>query len=328
MKREFSRFFTRKYILIIIPILLFIIILGWSHNVFPANDSLRDSPYSDFISGLEVYDTQEELQQLYDKISAPPVAIPGMQASGNSQNIFYKTLYSVALRENLPYDSFVQIDNFKYTHFHYYAYFCMYLCMFIVLISIIIGSFYQSSDFISKTAKLVYTSGEKRTKIVARKYFVSLLSLICIVLAIDIIFALTGLKFSFTGAKYAIMYINNSLYTFTYSQYVVCNIINHMLMLILTYTLVYYLSALLKNGIITSCTFLAIALLMIFFNKYGEQSALAVFLSMFTQGLGAVYTFTDPGTFKYLALYIPFIIVPIAVAIISNALIRKSDYSR
>ena len=200
--------------------------------------------------------------------------------------------------------------------------------MFILLSSIIIGSFYQTSDFISKTAKLVYTSGKKRTKIIAQKYFVSLLSLAGLVLIFDIIFAILGLRYSFTGAKYFIIYADNGVYAFTYAQYVCLNIVSHLLMLTVIYTFVYYLAALLKNGIITSCSMLAIALLLLFFNQYGEPNAAAIFLSMFTQGIAAAFTFANGDTLNYIALYTPFAVVTLTTAIISNMLIRKSDFSR
>ena len=331
MKSELKRFFTRKYILIVVPILLLIVILGFNQNTFGAKDLGYGSNevYSDFISGLEPYETQEELQELYDSLSYQAPSIPGMVTSNNQDYInFYKTLYGIALQENLPYDSFVIMDNFKYTHFHYFAYYCIYMCMFILLASIIIASFYQTSDFISKTAKLVYTSGEKRTKIIARKYFVSLLSLSSIVLLFDIIFSLLGLRYAFTGAKYFIIYADKSVYAFTYAQYVCLNIVSHLLMLAVIYTFVYYLAALLKNGIITSCAFLAVALLLLFFNQYGESSAQAIFLTMFTQGVGAAFTLGNGDTLNYIALYIPFVVAAIAMAVTSNLLLRKSDYSR
>lgn len=329
MKKEFSRFFTRKYILIIIPLLL-IILLPSISQYFSSDtaENGNESVYSNFINGLEPYDNQEELQELYDSISQSTVTIPGMNVSESSNKIYYKTLYSIALQENLPYDSFVDIYNFKYTQFHYYEYYCIFMCMFIVLASIIIGSFYQTSDFISKTAKLVYTSGEKRTKIIARKYFVSLISLASIVMLFDVIFAIVGLKYSFTGAKYFTIFADNDVYLFTFAQYVLLNILSHLLMLTVIYTFVYYLAALLKNGIVTSCALLAIALLLLFFNQYGETSARAIFLSMFTQGFAAACTFAYGDTLAYIALYIPFVVVAIAMAVTSNLILRKSDYSR
>ena len=330
MKREFRRFFTRKYILIIIPILL-LILIPTSTQYFSSDLGYgKNDVYSDFISGLEPYETQEELQELIDSCNSyKPSMLPGLNTIDNSEKInFYKMLYGIALQENLPYDSFVMMDNFKYTHFHYFAYYCIYMCMFIVLASIIIASFYQTSDFISKTAKLVYTSGEKRTKIIARKYFVSLISISSIVLLFDVIFSLLGLRYAFTGAKYFIIYADKSVYAFTYAQYVCLNIVSHLLMLAVIYTFVYYLAALLKNGIITSCAFLAVALLLLFFNQYGESSAQAIFLTMFTQGVGAAFTLGNGDTLNYIALYIPFVVAAIAMAVTSNLLLRKSDYSR
>ncbi|MBD5099758.1 MAG: hypothetical protein HDT29_00410 [Clostridiales bacterium] len=155
-----------------------------------------------------------------------------------------------------------------------------------------------------------------------------MISLASIVLLFDLIFALTGLKFAFTGAKYAVMYFGEQVFYFTYAQYVCLNIVSHLLMLIVTYTFVYYLAALLKNGIVTSCAFLAIALLLLFFNQYGETSTTAIFISMFSQGIAAACTFSYGDTLAYIALYIPFIVAAITMAVISNFLIKKSDYSR
>lgn len=71
MKREFKKFFTRKYILIVLPILLLIIILGWNETFFGGNKS-DSSVYSDFINGIKPYDTREELEELYDSVFLRP----------------------------------------------------------------------------------------------------------------------------------------------------------------------------------------------------------------------------------------------------------------
>ena len=328
MKKEFIRFFTRKYILVLVPIILVLTIFGWSKTFNSNNYNKLDSVYSNFIEGISQYDSYEELQQLYDKLYIPTTNIPNLNTSENESKVLYfKSLYELALKENLPYDSFVEITNFKYTHFHYYSYFCMYMCLFIILTSIIIGAFYQTSDFLNKTAKIIYTSGEKRSKIIFRKYITSILSLTSIVILADTIFAFLGLRYSFTGAKYSVIFVDNTLFKFTYSQFVCFNIFSHIILLCSIYTFVYFLSAIFKNGIITSCSCLAIVLLITFFGNTGEQNIVSIFLAMCTQGIAAL-TFNSIDTMNYIALYLPFILIPIVTAIVSNIIVKKIDYSR
>ncbi len=327
MKREFKKFFTRKYILTILPILIIIIILGWNETFFGGNKS-DSSVYSDFINGIKPYDTREELEELYDSVFFT-TEYPGMEITYNQKkNNFIKSVYGLCLEKNLPYDSVTEMGNFKYTQFHFFSYFCIYMCNFILLSAIIIGSFYQTSDFLNKTAKLVYTSGEKRTKIVARKYCVSLFSLAVIVALIDAIFAFAGLKLSFTGAKYCVIFADGTLYYMNYLSFVTLNIFSHLLMLITVYTFVYYFAALIKNGIIASCAFLSITTILLFLGTSAQESAQAIFTAMFTEGLAAAITFRPISTLKYIALYTPFVLSAAIMATVTNLRLKHSDYSR
>ena len=162
---------------------------------------------------------------------------PGMTNYNNGAQ-YISLLYKLSITYQLPYDSLVEFsEETKYTQFHYLGTFKAPIMIFILLASLLIGGFYQTSDVMNKMSKLIFSSGEKRTKIIDRKYGVSLLVMIALVTVIEIIIALLGLMYRDSGAKYCVLYTGgNSLYVLNYFQYFCLFLTSHLIAL----TVVYY----------------------------------------------------------------------------------------
>lgn len=66
MKKEFAMLFKKKYIYIIIIAVLMVAIMLISHLAYKDNVEGASNVYSNYIETLDIYNTKEELQQLYN----------------------------------------------------------------------------------------------------------------------------------------------------------------------------------------------------------------------------------------------------------------------
>ena len=330
MKREFKNFFSKKYIFIVIAILLCIMSFFWYASIPRADNEdfhFQESVYSDFIEEIKPYDSQEELKAQYEKLN---VYAPGMTNYNNGAQ-YISLLYKLSITYQLPYDSLVEFsEETKYTQFHYLGTFKAPIMIFILLASLLIGGFYQTSDVMNKMSKLIFSSGEKRTKIIDRKYGVSLLVMIALVTVIEIIIALLGLMYRDSGAKYCVLYTGgNSLYVLNYFQYFCLFLTSHLIALTVVYTFVYYLSVICKNGILPVCAIFSILLVYVLIQTNLPDR---LFFNMLIRGgfIEALYNrdIANAVNLNNLCLYIPIILVPIIVFVISRFTIKRTDYSR
>lgn len=328
MKKEFKNFFSKKYILIILPILIALTIFLWYESNLPDDKYtdfiFRESAYSNFIDVIKPYDTQEELIRNYERLISG--SLPGISADNKAEK-YTKLLYEFSIKKQLPYDSLVEFsEEAKYTQFHYLSKFNTPIIIFILLASLLIGGFYQTSDIMSKMSKLVYSSGEKRSKIIDRKYGASLLIMMGIVAIFDCIVALLGLMYCSSGAKYCVVYLGGeTLYHLNYFQCFCLYLTNHIVALVVTYTFVYYLSVICKNGIIPVC--IGLSALIIYFNlpysQFLDMIANDGFINvLYTRDISCAVNLSD------LCLYIPIMVLSIIPLVISRFTIKRADYSR
>ena len=326
MKREFKIFFSKKYIYIILAILLCLTIFIWYDPM--STDTSNESAYSNFIRVIKPYDSQEDLIEQYENLNKN--ILPGAVTS-ISYAQYRSLLYKLSIKYKLPYDSLVEFsEETKYTQFHYLSSFKAPIMIFILLASLLIGGFYQTSDVMNKMSKLIYSSGEKRSKIIDRKYRVSLLVLLAIVTVFESIVALLGLMYTSSGAKYCVLYTGgDSLYIFNYFECFCLLLLNHLIALTISYTFVYYLSVICKNGIIPVCAIFS--LLFVYALTETEIQNGLFFYMMLRGGFIEVFYKSDSSNavnLPNLALYIPLFILPISVFVISRFTIKRADYSR
>ena len=341
MKKEFTMLFRKRYLYLIMLLVLMVVFILVGHLSFisGANGS-SESVYSDFINKLDIYNTQEELQGLYSQAISKleeygagghKIEHEGMTYWESPPPEYFAEIYKFLLDNNLPYDSLVEFDNgFKYTQFHYFTNYSLLFGYFILISSIIMGALFQSTDVMSKMAKMVYSTGEKRRKIIDAKYGVSMIVLLVFTLLADVIMSISAYGlFANSGAKYCIMFTGSKLLTINFFEFVLLNIASHLLIATLIYTINYYLSVMCKNGIIMLCANFALVILLIIipapesglFYKTSEIAFLGGFISVLY--LPQYYT-----EFKYLLLLIPYAVIAVAVVLISRPVIKRMDYSR
>lgn len=330
MKDEIkSIFYTKKYIFIILALFVVSAIIGW---YFVMSD-VDGNYYSDFLDDVEVYGDKEELQKLYDDISKELSPIPGIEMDRNTEKAtFLKTIYSFSLKYDLPYDSLVRYgDNSKYNHFHYFFAFSYVMGIFIFLSCSFVGSFYYTNEINSKLGKLLYTSGIKRGKLIAFKYLTSMLLIIAITVILDAVMSVFALIYSDTGAKYCIIYTSNNLYFLNYFQMFLLIIASHLIAILCTYTFTFFLSIVLKNGLIC---FIGMLLPMIGLLYMGSaiSNDFAIFWDMATNG-GFINALKSPADsysirFEKLLLYIPIMLIPVITVLSCIPFVKKADYSR
>ncbi|MDE6472156.1 MAG: hypothetical protein K2L52_03930 [Clostridia bacterium] len=341
MKKEFTMLFKKRYPYLIMLAVLAIVFILVGHLSFVSDaKGSSDSVYSDFIDKLEIYNTQEELQVLYNQSLAKleeygpggtKIEVEGMTYWESPPPEYFVAIYKFLLDNNLPYDSLVEFENKpKYTPFHYFANYSLYFGYFILISSIIMGALFQTTDVMSKMAKMVYSTGEKRSKIIDAKYGVSMLALIVFTLLADIIMSISAYGlFANSDAKYCIMFTGSNLLTLSFFEFILLNVSSHLLIATLIYTINYYLSVMCKNGIIMLCAnfSLVVLLLIIPASESGMffKTIEIAFLGGFNSVLYSPQYYTE---FKYLLLLIPYALIAVAVALISRPVIKQIDYSR
>lgn len=335
MKKEFAMLFKKKYIYIIIMAVLMVAIILISHLSFKANASGERNVYSRYIESLEIYNTKEELQQLYNESLAyleehGPGGVKGSEFADYWEEPpadYFVAIYKFLLDNDLPYDSLVEFSNTsKYTAFNYYTQYTIFMGYFIILSCIIVGAFYQTGDVMTKMSKMVYSSGKKRLGIIDAKYGVSLISLLAVTLLSDIIMAIAATSlFPDSGAKYCIMYTGSKLLAMNFFEFFMLNLTSHLLMATLLYTSIYYLSVMLKNGIIMLCAaFVAIILILIIPIPFSLLQGLA----MWPGYVNVLYMPSYYTEVKNVALIVPYVVGTVAIAVASRFVIKKMDYSR
>ncbi len=335
MKKEFAMLFKKKYIYIIIIAVLMVAIMLISHLVYKDNVEGASNVYSNYIETLDIYNTKEELQQLYnDALAYLEEHGPGGIKSSEFADFweeppadYFVAIYKFLLDNDLPYDSLVDFSNIpKYTSFNYYTYYTLFLGYAIVLSCVIIGAFYQTGDVMTKMSKMVYSSGKKRLSIIDAKYGVSLIAILAVILLSDIIMAIAATSlFPDSGAKYCIMYTGSKLLTMNFFEFFMLNLTSHLLMATLLYTSIYYLSVMLKNGIFTVCaSFVSIILLLVI----PMPSSFDTFIAMWSGYVNVLYMPSYYTEVKNVALIVPYVVGAVAIAVASRFVIKKMDYSR
>lgn len=336
MKKEFAMLFKKRYIYLIIPIFFILAFIIVAHFNFIDSAKGESSVYSNYIDGIEIYNTREELQKLYEDAlkDLEEYGPGGVKIESEYGNFweeppadYFVAIYKFLLDNDLPYDSLVEFENIpKYTSFNYYTYYTLFLGYAIVLSCIIIGAFYQTGDVMTKMSKMVYSSGKKRLGIIDAKYGVSLISLLAVTLLSDIIMAIAATSlFPDSGAKYCIMYTGSKLLAMNFFEFFMLNLTSHLLMATLLYTSIYYLSVMLKNGIFTVCaSFVSIILLLVI----PMPSSFDTFIAMWSGYVNVLYMPSYYTEVKNVALIVPYIVGAVAIAVASRFVINKMDYSR
>lgn len=334
IKREYKHFFTRKYLLFLLPVFIFAFISGY----FTFTSESEGSAYSDFSSYVEFYENQEELQEQYDyyfeKYQQADIVSDDMVVSVNKEEVA-KRLYILkfCIDHNLEYDGIIDSSTVtadrKYTSFNYLYSFSIGFIVFAIIACVLIGCCYQTADRVTKTSKLVYTTGEKRNKIIDRKFLVSLSAILGTLVVYYIIVALFSLQLADYTPEYMLYFVNGKLQVMNYFGFFSAMLFSQLLMLTFTYTFIYYFSVAVKNVIAAICTFFVLFAISIFTNTIiSPTSPELMIFKEFLQGGYMMLMHSGTYEIKYCLLFIPLILGVAGMVTISKTLSSKADYSR
>lgn len=334
IKREYKHFFTRKYLLFLLPVIVFVFISGYASLTADAEGSV----YSDFSNYVEFYENREELQEQYDYYKSMydmgGIQNDDMNIGVNKEETAKRlSILKFCLDNNLEYDGIIDIDHVvayrKYTEYNYLYNFSTAYVLFAIVACILIGGCYQSADMVTKTSKLVYTTGEKRNKIIDRKFWVSLSGLLAVTVIYYILIALFSLQFSEFTPKYLLYFVNGKLQVMNYFGYFTAMLFSQLLMVVCTYTFMYYFSVAVKNIIASICTFFVIFVISLFTNAVINSPDAVNFIGFLRMGyMSFVNVSNTTFEIKYCLYFIP-IIAGIAIMVtISKIISSKADYSR
>lgn len=334
IKKEYIHFFTRKYLLFLLPVLIFVLISGYM--TFKNSGGNDESMYSHFSEYVDFYENREELQAQYDyylqlyksqeAVSDDDIAI------GNNKDMLYKrvSILKFCLDNNLQFDQVIDganvFTNGKYTTFNYLYSYTIAFVVFAIFACILLGSCYQTADTYKKTSIFVYTTGEKRNKIIDRKFLVSLSMLVGFSLIYYILVALFGLQFLKYSPKHLLYFLGEKLFDINYFEFFLIVLSSQTIMLVLTYTFIYYFAVAVKNPIIGLCTMFLLFAVSVFMTSILNKDICA--LKDFLQA-GYIMLFNaEVYEIKYCLYFIPLIVAVIAMIVISKVISKKADYSR
>lgn len=267
MIRELKHQIKIQYLVLLI--LMFIALIFFIRSGFVVSEADIDKDYN-FIVIIDKYDSIEELQKLYNNnkmlLEDATNNIPGMSVGGDIGLLEKKdVLYRYLLKNQLPYDSCVLMTrgNNLNTQFSFLGFVNDPYCVFIYVICMLVGSFAFAKDFNLGTAKLVYTIGQSRTKIVLKKYLVGLIIVTAIASIGFSIFSIIGSYLSKNGVQYALAIVDGQAYGFNYFQCYLLYLSNILIFTVMTYSVIYFISVLICN---TNGSLVCAILIFIVFN--------------------------------------------------------------
>lgn len=333
IKKEYKHFFTRKYILFLLPVFVFVLISGTFS--FKNLGNAQESVYSDFSDYVEFYENREQLQEQYEYYSNyytnDPILGPILTTGNKYEEISKRVaILKFCLDNDLQYDQIIDgakvFANGKYTVFNYLYSFTTAYVVFAIVSCMLLGCCYQPADMLTKTSILVYTTGEKRNKIIDRKFLVSLSALLGFTVLYYIAVALCGLSVAKTSPEYLIYFVGDKMFSINYFEFFMMVLFSQLFMLLFTYAFIYYFAVAVKNTIAGLCIMFLIFAISVF--TAGIKNRDIKYLLSFLQGGYLMLFDFEDYLIKYCFYFIPLAVAVICMVVISKVLSKKADYSR
>ena len=337
MLKEFKYQIKQKYLWILLVFLVYCA-LGTVMMLFDDDEDRT----KDFSYDINEYKTIEEVQVWYNDLQRQSaqkqegdLIISTGQISEN-QKVYYSQLYKYIIDNRLPYDSLVEFTMAsrggfnKNTHFDAFGHFAYMTMVFISMCGLLIGSIVPTIDFTKKTAKLVYTSGENKKKILLKKYAVTLMMLLGLEFAIELISFFVSLVFANSGVQYCYILWENDIYFLNFGQYVLIHILDNFVMCAVFYSIVFFFSFLCKSTIVSTTSVFSLMILYSSIAIRFDNPMLEALYCMPSTGIVdsmalVSYFERDPRSMLFILVYIA-----IAALLCAGALeaTKKFDFSR
>ncbi len=332
MLKEFKYQIRQKYLLLLLIALAYCVFAG----CMMARDA-EGNVNRDFSYDIENYASIEEVRAQYEDLQIPKEANSSqivMEELPESGKNYYSQLYKYIIDNELPYDSLVEFDDASYsglrkhTHFHLFGMSAYFIMLFMVFGGGLVGSIVPTIDFNRKTAKLVYSSGVNKKRVLLRKYAVSLVGLLGLELIMEIIVMLLSLIYVKSGVQYCYILWGSKLYFFNFMQFAMIHVLHNMIMCIVFYTIIFFFSFLCKNAIISSISVFTL----LFLNASMTIRVKEVWLACLYNMPGGLFTCLVGGDYETKPIYFLLTLVYVAIGGILCACAleatKKFDFSR
>lgn len=297
-------FFTRKYLLFLLPLIIGIVISGYM-LVREGGSYLDDGKAaSGFVPETEEYSSVEELEALLNKTRQTIATMDKEDEKYENFRIklaWYEYLYSnkieydeiASYNGSRKFGKFSMLDNFSEPVF-----------ILVYLSSIIIGALLITFDFQIGTAKLVYSSGESKLKILFSRYAISVASLTAVILIIEVVYVSIAGKAG--GVSEIGLMSDYTIKAYSFGEYAAISVLSVIVNFWIIYTVVYFACAVFHNSVIPICgAMLAFVFIMFLRNSGSTGGVWNTFLDSSVYGvLRGVYKNGDNPTLSDFLIYL------------------------
>ena len=318
-------FFTRKYLLLLLPVIIGIIVSGYMMATDGKGYFDGEQAISNFVPETQEYSDMSELKTLLEKARDKLKGLDEDDKSfetAKSGVIWYEYLYE----NEIGYDEIASYKGAKkFSKFSLFDNFSEPVFIFVYLASIILGTLLITWDFQADTAKLLYSSGESKLKILYIRYGISLATLAIATIVIMTVYALVANGLG--GVSEIGLIYGDRIYRLSFAGYAALSILSTVVNLCLVYTAIYFASASFHNVVIPLCgAFLGFILLVSVRDAVPSESAIQAFFEPTIFGIfkGAYMNGDNPPSFYFLT-YLINVIVTAAIAAIGTTLFYKRD---
>ncbi len=340
MLKEYILFFRKKYYIVLLLALIYIIFSAtmiYTEGDFNNLSNVAlDSSFDDVI---KPYSTMEEVLGRIESLESMKSAIitnddPDVQDELKSIE-YYLALYRGIYDNNIAYDSTMSLGtsywSIKHNQFSMFGSYANTLGIFIILVSCVIASIAATSHFTNRTSKILFSNGVTRTRTMFYKYLSSLSIITITVLLYDFVFSMFALIYAKNGVTTTYLVCNGKAIIINYLSYVLLFIVNHLIFLITIYTLIYYFSIITKNSIIALSVNMTLLVVSLALNINYQNEVLFTLSEMAKYGpIGALNSLAPLSMFDLSKLlwFLIFIALSGISVVVGNIALKRFDCSK
>lgn len=320
-------FFTRKYLLLLLPVVVYMVISGYMIATDGKGYFDDGQAVSHFVPETQEYSSMEELGALLENTRNK---LRWTDENDDNYELLRIRLawYEYLYENEIGYDEIASFNGArKFSKFSIFNNFSEPVFLFVFIASVFIGALLLTWDFQTDTAKLVYSSGESKLKVLFLRYGISLAALTVATIVIMIIYAIVANGLD--GVSEIGLMSEYKIYSFSFGEYATISTLSTLLNLWLVYTTVYFASAAFHNSVIPLCGAILGFILIFVIRTTGGQadnSMFGVFINSTLFGiLKGVYTGGDNPPVSLFLLYIINVSVALATAVAGTAVFIKRD---
>lgn len=318
-------FFTRKYLLFLLPVIIGIAISGYmmvTDGEFYDNNIYT---VSHFVPEIQEYSSMEELESLLEKTRFE-ISFLGKDDEEYEDKLIKLLWYEYLYSTGTEYDTIASYEGSrKFTKFSMFDNFSEPVFILVYFMSVIAGALLITWDFQASTAKLIYSSGENRLKVLFSRYGISLAAFSALIIVIETVYALIA---SGVGGPSEIgLMAQFRINVFSFGEYAIISMLSVILNFWIVYTAAYFASAAFHNCVIPLCGAMIVFVFIMFIRNSGAYGSMWMkFLDSSVFGLvaGMYKNGSNPSVTDFL-IYLVNVFSAAAIAVAGSVVFYKRD---